>query len=192
MPDIYSTVEKNRARLNLNPNEDIWLFGYGSIIFKVDFDYLEAKKAYLHGFERRFWMASEDHRGTPVSPGRVLTLQESPKSTCFGMAYRINHKVLEALDLREQNGYLRYLKSVKFLDGVEQEALVYIGDKTTRIYQEEHDIRKLAELIFHSVGPSGQNKDYVYELAQALRDLGEPDGYIFDLELCLRELENEM
>jgi cation transport protein ChaC len=189
MSKIYSTIEKNKTRLNLDPNQAIWLFGYGSIIFKVDFDYLEAKKAYLNGFERRFWMASEDHRGTPEFPGRVLTLQESPNSKCFGMAYRIEHKVLDALDLREQNGYLRYLKSVTFADGLEHEALVYIGDKTTRIYQEEHDVARLAELIFNSVGPSGQNKDYVYELAQALRDLNEPDEYIFKLEACLRKLE---
>jgi cation transport protein ChaC len=189
MSEIYSTIEKNKNRLNLDPNQAIWLFGYGSIIFKVDFEYLEAKKAYLNGFDRRFWMASEDHRGTPESPGRVLTLRENPKASCFGMAYKIDQKVLKALDLREQNGYLRYLKSVIFADGKEHEALVYIGDQTTRIYQEEHDVVKLAELIFNSVGPSGQNKDYVYELAQALRDLNEPDEYIFELEACLRKLE---
>ncbi len=134
-------------------------------------------------------MASQDHRGTPTAPGRVLTLEPSPRARCFGMAYQIEHDVLEALDHREQNGYLRHHKNIELESGEQVNALVYLGDPESPVYKEEHDLSKLAEHICKSKGPSGENKDYVYELAQALRMHGENDSYVFELEQNLKILD---
>ena len=88
-----------------------WLFGYGSLIWRPDFPYVLRQPALLHGWTRRFWQGSHDHRGLPHAPGRVVTLIEAAEQACVGMAYALDTAVYEDvvahLDVREKNGYAR-------------------------------------------------------------------------------------
>ncbi len=110
----HNTVEENRARNLFGDQQEVWLFGYGSLIYIVDFPYLEARPASIRGWSRRFWQGSHDHRGTPENPGRVVTLIEEPGAVCGGMAFRIKPHVFEQLDEREKNGYLRVATEMTF------------------------------------------------------------------------------
>lgn len=85
-----------------------WVFGYGSLIYKVDFPFQEREVATLRGWERRFWQGSHDHRGTPEAPGRVVTLVRAADALCRGVAYLVDHEVFDHLDHREKNGYERH------------------------------------------------------------------------------------
>ncbi|KAI9869620.1 MAG: hypothetical protein M1830_005285, partial [Pleopsidium flavum] len=93
--------------------EEFWLFGYGSLIWKPPPHYDRRVPGYIEGYVRRFWQASEDHRGTPEAPGRVVTLIErlfwntlvdhhaTTEDRVWGTAYRI-----EASKVSEVQAYL--------------------------------------------------------------------------------------
>ena len=115
-PVSADTREANQRQDHFGSREAIWLFGYGSLIWKADFAYRARRPALIEGYARRFWQGSHDHRGTPEAPGRVATLIHQPGARCLGMAYLIGPEVLAPLDLREKNGYLRERVTLHFLD----------------------------------------------------------------------------
>ncbi|KAF2875001.1 ChaC-like protein-domain-containing protein [Massariosphaeria phaeospora] len=101
-------------------DDSFWLFGYGSLLWKPPPHFDQRVPGYIEGYVRRFWQASEDHRGTPSAPGRVLTLidrahwdtltdHHEPPERVWGAAYHIPAakvaEVREYLDIREINGY---------------------------------------------------------------------------------------
>lgn len=184
----FDTQAINKQRQNLEDYDEIWLFGYGSLIHKVDFDYLECQSAHILGYERRFWQGSHDHRGTPENPGRVLTLIPRQDSRCFGRAFKVEHQVFEHLDHREKNGYLREEIDIYLASGRVVKGLVYIGAPDNAAYLGHASILEIAEQIFRSSGPSGDNKDYVFDLAFALREHGEVDKHVFAIEQELKRL----
>ncbi len=112
-----NTFAENQRRHQLDEDARVWLFGYGSLIYLVDFPYLESKPASIRGWSRRFWQGSHDHRGTEENPGRVVTLIEESDAICGGLAYLVEAPVFEQLDHREKNGYLRVATDMTFDDG---------------------------------------------------------------------------
>lgn len=181
-----STIEHNRTRQSFEGVSSVWLFGYGSLIYKVDFPFLEQRPATIEGWARRFWQGSHDHRGTPEAPGRVVTLIRQPGVTCKGMAYRVSPDVFEHLDVREKNGYLRFSTPMTFEDGTVEDGLVYIATEDNAAFLGPAPAADIARHIASSVGPSGPNRDYLLNLAEALRALGDHDAHVFEIEDHLR------
>jgi len=163
-----------------------WVFGYGSLIYKVDFPYVRREPASICGWERRFWQGSHDHRGTPGAPGRVVTLISSPGAVCRGMAYLVDQVVFAHLDHREKNGYERYRVNIA-LDSSDNEVdgAIYVAAEDNHAYLGPAELEDVASQISRSTGPSGSNTDYVLQLAQSLRQLGEEDPHVFGLEALL-------
>ena len=78
--------------------EPVWLFAYGSLMWNPDFDFAEARPAFLYGYHRSFCLYSRDYRGTPERPGLVLGLDRG--GSCHGIAYRLPpDRVAPSLDL---------------------------------------------------------------------------------------------
>jgi glutathione-specific gamma-glutamylcyclotransferase len=151
---------------------------------------------------------SEDHRGTPEAPGRVVTLiersfweelvdhhDEAPDKV-WGVAYRIiPEKVAEVkkyLDIREINGYSIHYAPFQPADGSPQiNTLVYIGTPDNEQFVGPQDPQELAAHIWRSKGPSGLNKEYLLNLDVALNELTPESGdvHIHDLASRVRALD---
>lgn len=161
-----------------------WVFGYGSLIWRQDFPYREARRAYIDGWSRRFWQGSHDHRGVPSDPGRVVTLIESPAERCYGRAFLVDPESFAHLDHREKNGYERHRLPIHFGDA-SVPGVVYVAPVDNFAYLGEAPIEAIAAHVRRCSGPSGRNRDYVIELARALRELGVDDPHVFAVEALL-------
>lgn len=69
--------------------ESVWVFGYGSLIWRPGIAFRERRVARIRGWTRRFWQGSHDHRGLPHAPRRVVTLVPEPGASCEGVAFRV-------------------------------------------------------------------------------------------------------
>ena len=180
------TISINQMMDQFDGHHSVWLFGYGSLIYKADFPYLQRRAASIANWTRRFWQGSHDHRGTPEAPGRVVTIIEEAGAICHGMAYLVTPEVFAHLDHREKNGYLRLATTITFDDGDggsdgttsdsdSAVGLVYIATPDNTAFLGEASEQEIARHIARSIGPSGPNSDYLNHLAHALRELGRHD-----------------
>lgn len=187
-----NTVAQNRSRNLFGDQDEIWLFGYGSLIYLVDFPYLESRPAGIEGWSRRFWQGSHDHRGTVDNPGRVVTLIEQPGAICGGLAYLVEAAVFAQLDEREKNGYLRVATEMRFDDGATATGLTYLATPDNEAYLGEASEYEIARHICRAEGASGANSDYLLELAVALRELGQQDDHVFAIERHIIDLRGRI
>jgi cation transport regulator ChaC len=169
----------------------MWVFGYGSLIFRPAFPFVEKRAACLDGWARRFWQGSPDHRGTAEAPGRVVTLVREAGARCWGMAYRVAEAdvdgVLAVLDHREQEGYGRYRVPLETAQGA-LEALVYVAEPGNPQYLGPAPLEDIARVVLAARGPSGTNVDYLLRLADALAGAGERDAHVEALARLVRAM----
>lgn len=162
----------------------MWIFGYGSLLFRPAFDFLERRRAYVAGFARRFWQGSPDHRGEPHAPGRVVTLVADPATSCGGCAYRVDptaaDAILDVLDAREQAGFVRVRVSIREAPSAAPfaDAITYVAEPDNPWFLGPLEERAIADFMRTRRGPSGENAAYARELARALRELAIEDDHV--------------
>jgi cation transport protein ChaC len=158
-------------------SEDLWVFAYGSLIWRPGFDFVERVPAHTIGLHRSLCVYSFDHRGTPERPGLVLGLDFG--GACRGIAYRVAAKrrkaTLDYLREREQTtAVYREVVRVVWLDGEPQrrvEGLCYVVDRGHPQYAGRLSHERQLHLVRQAHGRSGNNRDYVVETVRALERL---------------------
>ena len=156
-----------------------WVFGYGSLMWRPGFAFVERQAAWLHGRRRAFCIYSVHHRGTPERPGLVLGL--APGGATRGAAYRVAEadwpKVYAYLLEREQptETYVETPVFVRLADGRRTRTLAFLSDTSHPQWAGDLDFEAQAQLIAGSVGLSGRNVDYLRDLVEHLRAEGVRD-----------------
>jgi glutathione-specific gamma-glutamylcyclotransferase len=162
----------------------MWIFAYGSILFRPGFAYLERRRAYVPDVSRRLWQGSPDHRGTEEAPGLVATLVSCPGAWCGGAIYRLSTEqsveILASLDHRERAGFRRVTVDAHDRPSGSEKtvAITYVADPSNDHFLGPLEEDALAELVRQRRGPSGTNVDYVLRLRDALRELDIDDPHV--------------
>ncbi|WP_210402340.1 gamma-glutamylcyclotransferase [Thioclava sp. DLFJ4-1] len=171
----------------------IWVFGYGSLIWNPGFDFDERMLARAPGWERSFCLRSLVHRGTPEAPGLVLALDEG-EGGCAGLAFAIRpgqeDEVMAYLRERElvTSAYLEREIDVDLDDGRRVRAVTYVIDRHHDQYCGGLSDDEQARIIASATGGRGPNRDYLFNTAQHLHELGIPDPHLDALVARLHDL----
>lgn len=158
---------------------DRWIFGYGSLMWRPGFDFLDRRAAILHGRRRAFCIYSVHHRGTHERPGLVLGL--APGGSVRGAAYRVAAdrwpQTYAYLREREQptETYVESSATVRLAGGETASVLTFLSDTSHPQWAGDLTPEAQAQLIAGASGLSGRNIDYLRDLVSHLRAEGVRD-----------------
>jgi len=160
---------------------DLWVFGYGSLMWNPGFDHVDAGKAWLHGYHRAFCMYSERHRGTRARRGLVLALDRG--GSCQGIAYRVRRDRAEAtLAYLWEREMPRYAYMPRILraryHGRLIDCVTFVVDRSQPNYARGLSAAETAAIIAGAVGERGSNRDYLASTVEHLDELGIRDSVI--------------
>jgi cation transport protein ChaC len=185
------------ATINVSDHEigkgDLWVFGYGSLMWRPGFEYIEKVPARLIGEHRALCVYSFDHRGTPEKPGLVLGLDRG--GACRGIAFRVAPPLREAtidyLRAREQTThvYREVMRSVWLNNEAQQRvsALTYVADRSHVQYAGRLPINEQLRIVRQGHGRSGNNRDYVLATVKAIEAEGFRDEQLHRLAMMLHD-----
>nr|KAH9756939.1 gamma-glutamylcyclotransferase 2-3 [Citrus sinensis] len=163
----------------------MWVFGYGSLIWKAGFHFDERVVGFIKGYRRVFHQGSTDHRGTPKFPGRTVTLEPAEGEVCYLEVREKQYDKKAYLDL-----FTDPMATTPAVSGV----MVYIASANKQLnsnYLGPASLEDIAKQIIQAEGPSGPNRDYLFQLEKALLELGCEDKHVIDLANTVRRILSE-
>ncbi len=178
------------TRRTADSPQDLWVFGYGSLMWKPGFVFVDRHKALLRGWRRRLCVYSHVYRGTVERPGLVLGLDCG--GACHGVGFRVDAALHEATVryLRERElvtaVYIERTLPIELADGRHVQALAYVADRAHGQYAPPMERGALLKLVRQGIGKSGENDEYVLNTRDHLRELGIVDNELEWLSAQLR------
>ncbi|RBP16163.1 cation transport protein ChaC [Roseiarcus fermentans] len=174
------------------PHGELWVFGYGSLMWRPGFAFASRRKATVRGWRRSLCIYSHVYRGTPEKPGLVLGLDRG--GACAGVAFEVAATLREAtiryLREREQVTavYLERVVPVTLESGERVQALTYVADRLHGQYAGRLDRETMLAVVRAGRGQSGDNAAYVTETRDHLAAIGVHDS---ELEWLAERLRRE-
>lgn len=174
-----------------NDHDPLWVFAYGSLMWRPGFDHVERVRGRLTGFRRSFCMTSIHYRGTETDPGLVLALDPDAGAACEGIVYRAadGAAVLEYLRERELISYAydEVWRDAILEDGRSVSAVAYVMNTSHAQYCGHIPLPAQAEIIARAAGTMGPNRDYLFATNAHLHEIGCPDEELDRLEALVRQ-----
>ena len=158
---------------------DLWVFGYASLIWRPEFESVEARPAVVHGWHRALQMRSRVNRGSPECPGLVFALVSG--GSCRGMVYRIDRtevpEQMERLWRREMptGVYDPKWLSCRTTQG-RVNALAFTLSRSSPAHTGAIADAQMVEILRCASGRYGSTLDYLVETANSLRGCGIRDA----------------
>lgn len=178
------------------------VFGYGSLLWKVNFNYSSRDHGHIKGFQRKFWQNNKTHRGTEGKPGRVAIIHKAEDKTLSGVMFTIKgasdiEDAKQKLDTRETvlGGYISIQTTFYDEYGVQSEVTVFTATPDNDLYvgqicdHPHDDVEHIATQVVGAQGRAGTNAEYVIKLADYVRTHfpNEDDEHLFLLEKKVTE-----
>lgn len=164
---------------------DLWVFGYGSLIWQPEFEVAERRIGTLKGWHRRFCLLQRRFRGSPDKPGLVLALE--PGGNCTGIAFRLPpgepHVALMPVWRREMRGkgYEGRWVEVVTAEGPIT-ALTFVVNPDNDRYTGRLDEPAIADIIAGGCGSKGPSAEYLFRTVEACAELGIDDPHLWALD----------
>lgn len=164
------------------PRGDLWVFGYGSLMWAPGFAFRERSVGLLHGYHRALCILSTRHRGTHRRPGLVVGLCRG--GSCWGIAFRVPEAqvptALRRLWNREmpRRVYQSKLLTVRVSRGRRVRALAFVADPAHPQVVRELDLASRAQLVAQGIGQRGPCTEYIRATLRHMHELGVPDPHL--------------
>ena len=163
---------------------DLWIFGYGSLMWDPGVEFAEVRQAHCHGFQRSFCLWDEGGRGSVEQPGLMLALDEGGESE--GLAFRIEAEKLDHetfVLFRREMIAPAYRPTWLTLNAAGEQitALGFVANHSHESIRPGITLPDQANMIARAEGVLGTNYDYLSDTHQHLEFLGIEDKYILDV-----------
>jgi len=176
-------------------SDPFWVFAYGSLIWKPEFDWVEHRRATAHGWHRSFCLKMNRFRGTPEQPGLMMALARGGR--CHGVIYRlpqeerrqqIRRVLFREVRFRQSSRNVRWIPAET--DGGTVRTIVFwAGPKGERVTAKQ-PLEQVARILARACGHGGSCAEYLYNTVSHLEEHGIRDRNLWQLqELVARELE---
>jgi cation transport protein ChaC len=166
-----------------NGRAPLWVFGYGSLIWKPELDFELRLPARVHGYHRRLCLRSVMYRGTAESPGVVAGLDRG--GSCAGVLFRVPAAAVRAQfpALWERELLLgsyapRWLSARRLDRGTLVRALAFVVRRDAVNYCGQIDERQLLSMVANARGHRGSSLEYLQHTVAALREVGLRDPHL--------------
>ncbi len=167
--------------LSNRPPGDFWVFAYGSLTWKPDFDHAEAKPATVHGYHRALCIRSDVYRGTPDVPGLVFGLDRG--GSCKGMAFRVSEKNAAAVAAKLWSREMvtgvyqpRWLKAHIGPAAATTTVWAFVAERRHEQYVGRLDDTETVRLVLQGHGRAGPCLEYLANTLQHLDAMGIGDA----------------
>ena len=182
LTDEELVASREKALVHWDRKTDLWLFGYGSLIWNPGLPAVETVRSKVHGYHRGLYLWSRVNRGTPEQPGLVLALDRG--GSCTGMAFRLAAEGaephLDVLWRREMamNSYRVAWLPCTLIDGRRVAALAFVMRREVSTYTGKLPDPMVRHVLGCATGRYGTTLDYVSRTVAALRECGMPDRHL--------------